>query len=170
MTSASCRREAEAAAALIKAMRAIHCIRHIRCPPRDQANPLHRLRTAVLSWMTSQVRAAHEMTTMRWKSALARAPIALIYAAAAACGLNAATAFAQAPLQLRIIGINDFHGHLEPGDNTVQVPDPRDRTRTVALRSGGAAFLATRIRALRSDAPHSIVISARGMLGASPLG
>ena len=138
-------------------------------PLRDHANPCTRLCTAVLSWVTSQAGAAHEMKTMRWKSALARAPIALMYAAAAACGLHAATAFAQAPLQLRIIGINDFHGHLEPGDNTVQVPDPRDPTRTVALRSGGAAFLATRIRALRSDAPHSIVISAGDLIGASPL-
>ena len=51
----------------------------------------------------------------------------------------------------------------------MQVPDPRDPTRTVALRSGGAAFLATRIRALRSDAPHSIVISAGDLIGASPL-
>ena len=173
MTSASCRREAEAAAALIKAMAGGQfTVSDTFAPPlRDDANPCTRLCTAVLSWVTSQAGAAHEMKTMRWKSALARAPIGLMYAAAAAaaCGLHAAKAFAEAPLQLRIIGIIDFHGHLEPGDNTVQVPDPHDPTRTVALRSGGAAFLATRIRALRSDAPHSIVISAGDLIGASPL-
>ena len=103
---------------------------------------------------------------MRRKTVLSCAAIALIGAASAFAPPE--TAFAQAPLQLRIIGINDFHGHLEPGDNAVQVPDPRHSTRTVALRSGGAAYLATRIRELRSDAPHSLVISSGDLIGASP--
>jgi len=103
---------------------------------------------------------------MRRKTVLSCAAIALIGAASAFAPPE--TAFAQTPLQLRIIGINDFHGHLEPGDNVVQVPDPRHPARTVALRSGGAAYVATRIRELRSDAPHSLVISSGDLIGASP--
>jgi len=104
---------------------------------------------------------------MRWKTVLSCSAIASIGATTAFAPQE--TALAQEPLQLRIIGINDFHGNLEPGDNAVQVPDPHHLTRTVVLRSGGAAYLATRIRELRSDVPHSIVISSGDLIGASPL-
>jgi 5'-nucleotidase len=74
-----------------------------------------------------------------------------------------------ATVPLRIIAINDFHGHLEPGENAVQVPDPDESAGTVPLRSGGAAYLATRIRQLRAEAGHSVVVSAGDLIGASPL-
>ncbi len=70
---------------------------------------------------------------------------------------------------LRIIAINDFHGHLEPADNTVAVPDPADPSATLPLRSGGAAFLATRINQLRAEQPRNVVVSAGDLVGASPL-
>lgn len=70
---------------------------------------------------------------------------------------------------VRIIAFNDFHGHLEPGDNAVQVPTADEPTRTVALRSGGAAYLATRVRELRAEQPYSIVVSSGDLIGASPL-
>ncbi len=40
---------------------------------------------------------------------------------------------------VRIIAFNDFHGHLEPGENAVEVPDPSD-----PARSGGFALAARR--------------------------
>ena len=70
---------------------------------------------------------------------------------------------------MRIIAINDFHGHLEPGDNAIAVPDPADPASTVLLRSGGAAFLATRISQLRAEQPRNVVVSAGDLVGASPL-
>lgn len=70
---------------------------------------------------------------------------------------------------VRIIAFNDFHGHLEPGDNAVQVPAAGEPAKTVALRSGGAAFLATRVRELRAGQPYSIVVSTGDLIGASPL-
>ncbi len=54
-----------------------------------------------------------ELATLLTRTALA---IALVLAASAAWCHDA--------VQVRIIAINDFHGHLEPGDNAVQVPDP----------------------------------------------
>ncbi len=77
-------------------------------------------------------------------------------------------AWAQA-VPIRLIAINDFHGHLEPGDNTIGVPHPDDPARVVPLRSGGAAYLASRVKALRDEVPHSIFISAGDLVGASPL-
>ena len=70
---------------------------------------------------------------------------------------------------LRIVAINDFHGHLEAGENAVQVPDPGEPSRMLPLRSGGAAYLATRIRQLRAEAEHSVAVSAGDLIGASPL-
>ena len=70
---------------------------------------------------------------------------------------------------VRIIAINDLHGHLDPGDNTIPVPHPDDPSRVVPLRSGGAAFLAARVRELRGAATHSVFVSSGDLIGASPL-
>lgn len=88
-------------------------------------------------------------------------------AIALAIGIPAVSS--QEAVQVRIIAINDFHGHLEPGDNAVQVPDPDDPSRSVSLRSGGAAHLATRIRQLRGEQRNSVVVSSGDLIGASPL-
>lgn len=79
------------------------------------------------------------------------------------------TSAAAEPLRLRIVAFNDFHGHLEPGELTALVPDPADPARPVALRSGGAAYLATRVAQLRREAPASLVVSTGDLIGASPL-
>lgn len=100
--------------------------------------------------------------------------------AAAACVLAGASAAqvatvgapspaAPGSVTLRIIAINDFHGHLEPGDNVIAVPDPDDAARTLPLASGGAAYLAARVRQLRAGTRHSIFVSAGDLVGASPL-
>ena len=73
-----------------------------------------------------------------------------------------------ATVAVRIIGINDLHGHLEPGDNSIEVIHPDER-RAVPLRSGGVAYLATLIARLRAEQPRSVVVSSGDMIGASPL-
>jgi len=82
--------------------------------------------------------------------------------------MNTPMALAQS-VPLRIIAINDFHGHLEPADNAVAVPDPAHPSAMVSLRSGGAAFLAARINQLRAEQPRHVVVSAGDLIGASPL-
>ena len=82
--------------------------------------------------------------------------------------MNTPLALAQS-VPLRIIAINDFHGHLEPADNVVAVPDPAHPSATMPLRSGGAAFLAARINQLRAEQPLHVVVSAGDLIGASPL-
>ncbi len=50
-----------------------------------------------------------------------------------------------------------------------QFPIRRTLQRTVPLRSGGAAFLATRINQLKAEQPRHVVVSAGDLVGASPL-
>jgi 5'-nucleotidase len=90
--------------------------------------------------------------------------------AAGAALLFQMTAVAAQNVPVRIIAINDFHGHLEPGDNTIAVSDPDNPATTIPLGSGGAAFLATRIAQLRAEQPRAVVVSAGDLVGASPLG
>jgi 5'-nucleotidase len=87
----------------------------------------------------------------------------------AAILLCLSVANAQSTVAIRIIAINDFHGHLEAGDNAIAVPDPVDAARSRPLRSGGADRLATRIAQLRAEQPASIVVSSGDLIGASPL-
>ncbi|MCU0764680.1 MAG: bifunctional metallophosphatase/5'-nucleotidase [Burkholderiaceae bacterium] len=70
---------------------------------------------------------------------------------------------------IRLIAFNDLHGHLEPGDNSVSLPDPRDPARRIALRTGGVAHLASAVRALRKEQPASLLLSTGDLVGASPL-
>ncbi len=93
----------------------------------------------------------------------------LTFACAALLAVVALPLCAQSSVTVRIIAFNDFHGHLEPGENTILVPDPDQPSRSAPLRTGGAAYLASRIRQLRADQKHSMVISTGDLIGASPL-
>jgi len=70
---------------------------------------------------------------------------------------------------VRLIAFNDLHGHLEPGDNAIAMPDPRDPAQRIAMRTGGVAQLASAVRQLRAEQPASVLISAGDLVGASPL-
>jgi len=70
---------------------------------------------------------------------------------------------------VRIIAFNDFHGHLEAGENVVEVPDPSDPSRKQRVRAGGAAHLATLVARLRAEQPQHVVVSSGDLIGASPL-
>jgi 5'-nucleotidase len=85
-----------------------------------------------------------------------------------ACCL-AQAAPAEEPIQVRLIAFNDLHGHLEPGENSIAVADPRDPSRMLALRAGGAAHLAGAVRHLRAEQPASVLVSSGDLVGASPL-
>ncbi len=89
-----------------------------------------------------------------------------------------ATAAAQTPRDIaaganvasvRLIAFNDLHGHLEPGDSALAIVDPRQPSQRLSLRAGGIAHLATAVKQLRTEQPHSVLISTGDLVGASPL-
>ncbi|KUO49705.1 MAG: bifunctional metallophosphatase/5'-nucleotidase [Sphingomonadales bacterium BRH_c42] len=70
-------------------------------------------------------------------------------------------------IPVRIVGINDFHGNLEPirrlytythGDGSAE-----------QVQVGGVAALASLVGNLRGDSPYSLVVSAGDLISASPL-
>ena len=70
-----------------------------------------------------------------------------------------------APIEVQIIGINDFHGNLETPASppSVLLADGS----ILKEQLGGAAALASTVKRLRQ--PHSITVSAGDLIGASPL-
>lgn len=72
------------------------------------------------------------------------------------------------PVTVRIIGINDFHGNLEPPARPVEVA-ASDGGERLVVPAGGAAYLASAIAERRAQGQHSMVISAGDMISGSPL-
>ena len=54
-----------------------------------------------------------------------------------------------APVSLRILAINDFHGYLRPPPGGIRITDPADATRKIMVPAGGAERLATVVKQLR---------------------
>src|SRR5262249_43820379 len=50
---------------------------------------------------------------------------------------------AGAPIELTILAINDFHGHLKPPPGGIAIADPADRSRKIKVSAGGAEHMAT---------------------------
>jgi 5'-nucleotidase len=96
---------------------------------------------------------------------LALALAALAMLAIAVPAAQAAKPSKDVPVQL--LGINDFHGNLEPPTGS------GGRIQEVAggpqIDAGGAVFLATQLRELREQNPNTLTVSAGDLIGASPL-
>lgn len=73
-----------------------------------------------------------------------------------------------APVELRILAINDFHGYLQPPPGGIQIADPADKTRKIAVEAGGAEHMATAVRQLREGHSNTIFVAAGDLIGASP--
>src|SRR4030081_2440562 len=73
-----------------------------------------------------------------------------------------------APVDLRILAINDFHGNLRPPEGGIRIADPDDKTRKIAVAAGGAEYMATLVKQLRQGAKNNIFVAAGDLTGASP--
>ena len=82
----------------------------------------------------------------------------------------AATSLAQtaAPVDLRILAINDFHGYLRPSPGGITITDPEDKTKKVTVAAGGAEHMATLVGQLRDGHRNTIFVAAGDLIGASP--
>ncbi len=68
-------------------------------------------------------------------------------------------------VSVQLLGLNDFHGHLE-ANTPGTIAEFAGGTRVPA---GGAEYLATHIRTKAADNPNTLVVSAGDLVGASPL-
>jgi 5'-nucleotidase len=72
-----------------------------------------------------------------------------------------------------VLGINDFHGNLEPpsgsSGTTPTGPPAPGQTAPQTTPSGGAAFLATHAKSLMAAKPNSVMVGSGDLIGASPL-
>jgi len=73
-----------------------------------------------------------------------------------------------ATIELQIIALNDFHGQLEPPRGAVTLYY-NSTGKPFRVDCGGIEYLATQVRGLQATNPHTIVVSAGDIIGASPL-
>lgn len=95
----------------------------------------------------------------------AAAALALLLAACA----NLAPPVPPDAVRVKVLAINDFHGHLRPPPGGIRIRDPQDRDKTVTVPAGGSEHLATAVRELAAKNPNHIFVAAGDLVGASPL-
>ncbi|CAD5372545.1 5'-nucleotidase [Rubrivivax sp. A210] len=95
-------------------------------------------------------------------NAIARA----VVRALVGCTLGVALAAQAAPVNVKIIGFNDYHGNLEsPGSFGVNTLVPTASRPAV----GGAEVLAAYVAAMKAGNPNTVVVGAGDFIGATPL-
>lgn len=71
-------------------------------------------------------------------------------------------------VNLTILALNDFHGHLHPPPGGIRIADPSDRAKRIAVPAGGAEHLATLVKQRREGRTNTIFVAAGDLIGASP--
>ena len=100
-------------------------------------------------------------------AALALSACAITPSTDIATTTRASTTGTSTPVPLRVIGLNDFHGNLEPLRRPMRVEETDGTTREVYV--AGAAYLASAVAETRAQNDHSLVIAAGDLIGGSPL-
>jgi 5'-nucleotidase len=73
-----------------------------------------------------------------------------------------------APVELRILAINDFHGNLMPPTGGIRIADPNDKTRKIMVPAGGSETMASVVKSLREGHKNTAFVAAGDLIGASP--
>jgi 5'-nucleotidase len=97
------------------------------------------------------------------------ARLAALVAAACLAGCATPRATAPVPVPVRVLAINDFHGHLRPPPGGLRTADPARPGQPLTLPAGGAEHLATAVAELRAGSPNHIFVAAGDLVGATPL-
>ena len=95
--------------------------------------------------------------------------LAAILAFAAGCAAPPPGPPSSTPVTVKILAINDFHGHLKPPPGGIRITDPDHPEKTVDVPAGGAEHLATAVATLRAQNPNHVFVAAGDLVGASPL-
>jgi len=96
-----------------------------------------------------------------------RARITLAFVLAIVLGGCGGVRPAASLVPIKLIAINDFHGHLAAPDGVVVLTDERGKPASVPL--GGAAYLATLSSRLAAENPRHVIVGAGDLISASPL-
>jgi 5'-nucleotidase len=73
-----------------------------------------------------------------------------------------------APVELRILAINDFHGNLKPPPGGIRITDQSDKAKKITVPAGGAETMASLVKQLREGHKNTIFVAAGDLIGASP--
>ncbi|MBM0169555.1 bifunctional metallophosphatase/5'-nucleotidase [Altererythrobacter sp. C41] len=94
-------------------------------------------------------------------------PLAAVIALGACVSVPEVPDTPAGPVTVKIVGLNDFHGNLEPLSRPIGLTD--DAGAQHAVRAGGAAYLASAVAKYRTGGDYSLVIAAGDLIGGSPL-
>ena len=106
---------------------------------------------------------------MRYATSFTQPVALLLVALSGSPAISQEAGAAGAPIDVTILAINDFHGHLKPPPGGIVIADPADRAKKTRISAGGAEHMATLVKRLRADAPNSVFVAAGDLIGASPL-
>ena len=79
--------------------------------------------------------------------------VMLVCAPGPACPAKAQAA----PIEVRILAINDFHGNLRPPTGGIRIADPEDKTKSIEVAAGGVEPL---VKQLRGQVTNTIFVAA----------
>lgn len=106
------------------------------------------------------------MTSPRFR-ALPLIALAFTAACAAPQASRPGVLTADAPVEVGIIAINDFHGALEPPKAAVEAPGTDGKM--VPVPAGGGAWLASAVDSIKARHPNNVVVAAGDLTSASQL-
>jgi 5'-nucleotidase len=89
------------------------------------------------------------------------APLAAVLCACATLHEGSTARQTSSTVAVQLLAINDLHGHLEPPTGS--------NGRINSTEAGGADYLATHLKNAVAEHPHSIVVAAGDLVGASPI-
>ena len=98
---------------------------------------------------------------------------AVLLAACAGPAITPRSASADAPLKVKLIAFNDFHGNLEAPGAIIRAPAgglmPKATDVDVSVPAGGGGRFATMIRKLAAENPNHAIVASGDLIGATPL-
>lgn len=76
---------------------------------------------------------------------------------------------APAPVTIKVIALNDFHGHLNPPRTLTRIPDAQSPGKFLELPTGGAEYMGSLIAQAQARNELNVVVAAGDLISGAPL-